>query len=85
MEDRGIPHRGYDAWLAASPAVPKLLLTFEGSPTLLIGKEMADWCAANIAALEIVHCGEAGHHAPEDRPKEIGTEMAAWADRHQLR
>ena len=25
----------YDAWLAASPQVPKLMMTFEGSPTLL--------------------------------------------------
>jgi haloalkane dehalogenase len=38
----------------------------------------ADWCATTIAALEIVPCGRAGHHAPEDRPGEI----AAWADRH---
>ena len=52
---------------------------------MLIGKELAEWCAANIAALEIVHGGEAGHHAPEDRPKEIGIEISAWADRHALR
>ena len=75
----------YDDWLSGSAAVPKLLLTFEGSPTLLIGKELAEWCAANLAALEIVHCGEAGHHAAEDRPKEIGTEVAAWIERHALR
>jgi haloalkane dehalogenase len=75
----------YDAWLARSTDVPKLLMTFEGSPTLLIGKEMTQWCATNIAGLDVVHCGEAGHHAPEDRPKEIATEIAAWADRHRLR
>jgi haloalkane dehalogenase len=75
----------YDAWLAASTTVPKLLMTFDGSPTLLITKEMADWCAANIAALEIVSCGQAGHHAPEDRPEEIAAAIAAWADRHSLR
>jgi haloalkane dehalogenase len=74
----------YDAWLAKSEDVPKLLMTFEGSPTLLIGKEMADWCAANIAALETVHCGEAGHHAPEDRPEEIAAAVSAWLDRHDL-
>ena len=44
----------YDAWLKTSAAVPKLLMTFEGSPTLLIGKQQAEWCAAHIAALEIV-------------------------------
>jgi haloalkane dehalogenase len=75
----------YDAWLAASTNVPKLLLTFEGSPTLLIGKETAGWCADNIAALESVACGEAGHHAPEDRPEEIAAAVSAWVDRHGLR
>jgi haloalkane dehalogenase len=74
-----------DTWLAASPQVPKLLMTFEGSPTLLITKEMADWCASHIASLEIAHCGKAGHHAPEDRPAEIAAAVSAWADRHGLR
>jgi haloalkane dehalogenase len=69
----------YDAWLAKSVDVPKLLLTFEGSPTLLIGPETAAWCAEHIAALDIVACGEAGHHATEDRPAEIGDAIAAWA------
>jgi haloalkane dehalogenase len=75
----------YDEWLGASADVPKLLLTFEGSPTLLIGPELEKWCAANIASLDIVHAGEAGHHAAEDRPKEIATEISAWIDRHHLR
>jgi haloalkane dehalogenase len=74
----------YDAWLAKSVDVPKLLLTFEGSPTLLIGPELAGWCAENIAALEIVPCGEAGHHAAEDRPAEIGDAIGAWAARSFL-
>jgi len=74
----------YDAWLAASPQVPKLMMTFEGSPTLL-GAATADWCARTIAALEIVHCGAAGHHAPEDRPAEIATAVSDWADRLGLR
>jgi haloalkane dehalogenase len=74
----------YDEWLAASTDVPKLLLTFAGSPTLLIGPAMAEWCARNVAALDVVAAGEAGHHAQEDRPKEIATEIAAWADRHGL-
>jgi haloalkane dehalogenase len=75
----------YDVWLATSATVPKLLLTFEGSPTLLIDKEMADWCATHIASLESVSCGQAAHHAPEDRPEEIAAAVSAWADRHRLR
>jgi haloalkane dehalogenase len=75
----------YDAWLAASAGIPKLLMTFDGSPTLLIDENMARWCAAAIAALEVVHCGTAGHHAPEDRPGEIAAAISAWADRHRLR
>ncbi|GHJ54831.1 haloalkane dehalogenase [Nonomuraea sp. TT08I-71] len=75
----------YDRWLAVSDRVPKLLLTFEGSPTLLITPELADWCARNMAALETVACGPAGHHAPEDRPADIAAAITAWADRHHLR
>ncbi|TDW23940.1 haloalkane dehalogenase [Kribbella kalugense] len=75
----------YDDWLAASPDVPKLLLTFEGSPTLLIGDEVKEWCQASIAALDVVHCGPAGHHAAEDRPKEIAAELSTWIDKHGLR
>jgi haloalkane dehalogenase len=74
----------YDAWLAKSVEVPKLLLTFEGSPTLLIDPATAAWCADTIASLEIVACGEAGHHAAEDRPEEIGDAIAAWAERRFL-
>ena len=67
----------FDAWLAKSTEVPKLLLTFEGSPTLGITGETTAWCAENMASLEIVPCGEAGHHAAEDRPTEIGDAIAA--------
>jgi haloalkane dehalogenase len=75
----------YDAWLAASTDVPKLLMTFEGSPTLLIDEKFAHWCATHIASLETVACGQAAHHAPEDRPDEIAAAVSAWADRHGLR
>ena len=75
----------YDKWLASSRDVPKLLLTFDSSPTLLIGAEMAEWCKANIAALETRHCGPAGHHAPEDQPEAIAAAIVAWMDRHGLR
>ncbi|GAB3876620.1 haloalkane dehalogenase [Kibdelosporangium lantanae] len=71
----------YDKWLATSADVPKLLLTFENSTKLLITPEITEWCAANIANLEIVACGDAGHHAPEDQPVRIGDEISAWATR----
>ena len=74
----------YGKWLSSSVDVPKLLLTFDSSPTLLIGKAMADWCAANIAALEVRHCGPAGHHAPEDRPEAIADAINAWLTRKSL-
>ncbi|NUW31941.1 haloalkane dehalogenase [Nonomuraea sp. SMC257] len=74
----------YDAWLAKSDDVPKLLLTFDSSPTLLITPDVAAWCADTFAALEVEHCGPAGHHAPEDRPEAIATAVTAWARRHDL-
>ncbi|SMC69449.1 haloalkane dehalogenase [Lentzea albidocapillata] len=73
----------YGEWLGTSE-VPKLLVTFENSPTLLIGRQLQDWCSENIAALDVVAVGEAGHHAQEDRPKEIAAAIAAWAERHSL-
>ncbi|MCX8568902.1 haloalkane dehalogenase [Aminobacter sp. MET-1] len=76
----------YDRWLAVSGDVPKLLLTFEGSPeTLMIGDEMIRWCADNIASLEIGNCGPARHAAPEDQPEAIAAAISGWADRHGLR
>lgn len=74
----------YDRWLATSTGTPKLLMTFEGSPTLLIDEAVADWCRHHIAALDVVACGRAGHHAAEDRPDEIGTAIAQWLQRHAL-
>jgi haloalkane dehalogenase len=74
----------YDSWLARSAGVPKLLLTFDTSPTLMIGEPMTAWCAANISALEIEPCGAAGHLAPEDQPEAIAAAVSGWADRHQL-
>jgi haloalkane dehalogenase len=69
----------YGKWLATSDDVPKLLLTFDSSPTLLIGPELAEWCASNIASLETRHCGPAGHHAPEDQPEVIAQAISTWA------
>ena len=59
-------------------------MTFEGSPTLLIGPQLQAWCEENIAALDVVAVGEAGHHAQEDRSKEIAAAIADWADQHDL-
>ena len=75
----------YDRWLAASPDAPKLLLTFDPGPGIMIGPELADWCRGHIAALEVTACGPAGHHAPEDQPAAIAAAIAAWADEHGLR
>ncbi|MBE1562638.1 hypothetical protein H4W81_005417 [Nonomuraea africana] len=39
-----------------------------------------------MAGLEIRHHDAvAGHHTPEDHPKEIATAIAEWADDHRLR
>jgi haloalkane dehalogenase len=54
----------FDAWLAHSTDVPKLLMAFEGSPTLLITRELIAWCAATMASLEVVACGQAGPSRP---------------------
>jgi haloalkane dehalogenase len=74
----------YDQWLANSREVPKLLLAFEPGPGTMIAGPVLDWCEDNIVSLEIVECGRAGHHAPEDQPENIAAAVAAWADRHGL-
>ncbi|MGC0417255.1 haloalkane dehalogenase [Embleya sp. AB8] len=68
----------YDAWLANSPDVPKLLMTFDSAPTLLVTDAMIAWSRDHISALDIRHCGPAGHHAPEDQPEAIGKTIAQW-------
>ncbi len=76
----------YDGWLAASPEVPKLLLTFDGSPdTLMIGPDMVEWCTHHIAGLELAACGPAAHVVQEDQPAAITDAVATWLDRHGLR
>ncbi|WP_327382724.1 haloalkane dehalogenase [Streptomyces sp. NBC_01207] len=74
----------YDAWLADSPDVPKLLLTFDGSPALMVGPETVAWCEENVSALETEYCGPAAHLCPEDRPEEIAAAVNSWAARHGL-
>ncbi|GAA4100380.1 haloalkane dehalogenase [Nonomuraea soli] len=75
----------YGAWLADSRDVPKLLLTFDSSPTLLITAEVAAWCKDNVAGLRVEHCGPAGHHAAEDQPEAIAAAIATWLDQQGLR
>jgi haloalkane dehalogenase len=86
-EPRDVVERveAYDRWLAESMEVPKLLLTFDGSPeTLLIGPDLVDWCRQNIAALEVVGCGPARHLVPEDQPEVIAAAIRDWSIRHRL-
>jgi haloalkane dehalogenase len=74
----------YDRWLAQSSDVPKLLLTFEGTETLMIGPELIAWCRANVSRLEIENCGPARHLAPEDQPETIAAAITGWLERHRL-
>lgn len=75
----------YDRWLANSPEVPKLLLTFEPGVGTMMTPELVDWCAANMASLEIERSAEvAGHHTPEDHPLVIAEAVTAWTARHGL-
>lgn len=74
----------YGGFLADSPEVPKLLLVFDGSPTLMIGPREVAWCERNVSALEGEYCGTAAHLCPEDRPEEIAAAVTAWAARHGL-
>ncbi|MGW6685728.1 haloalkane dehalogenase [Streptomyces sp. NPDC054961] len=76
----------YGGWLAASPEVPKLLMTFAPGPGAMTGPETVDWCVANVAGLELARHDDvpAGHHTPEDHPLLIAAAVADWAGRHGL-
>ena len=78
----------YDAWLASSSSVPKLLLTFQSPPELQPSPtgspSMVAWARANAANLEVAELGPAGHHATEDVPHEVGRAVADWLDRQGL-
>jgi len=64
-------------WLASSPAIPKLLLTFDGAG-LSNDPGVVAWARGK---LDVVALGAAGHHAPEDAPREIAQSIASWLDR----
>lgn len=67
------------AWMAATPAIPKLLLTFEGSG--LSTPATVEWARATFASLEVAPLGRAGHHAPEDAPTAIASAITDFIDR----
>ncbi|WP_405992273.1 haloalkane dehalogenase [Streptomyces sp. NBC_00986] len=72
----------YDRWLAASPEIPKLLLTFAPGAGAMMDEDAIAWCAANISALEIEHSDAvAGHHTPEDQPELIAAAISGWVER----
>jgi haloalkane dehalogenase len=75
----------YDAWLASSAGVPKLLLQFDSpaglQPSPTGSPAMIEWARTHVAGLEIQTLGAAGHHAAEDRPQDIGAAITAWLDR----
>lgn len=68
------------AWLARSPEVPKLLLTFDGG-RLSNAPHVVAWARETIASLDVVHLGAAGHHAPEDAPEAIARAIDEWLAR----
>ncbi|MFI6604679.1 haloalkane dehalogenase [Nonomuraea sp. NPDC050536] len=70
----------YDRWLAASPGVPKLLITFQPGPGAMMTPDMITWCADNMASLQIAHHEiPAGHHTPEDHPRTIAATLESWS------
>jgi len=79
----------YDDWLAASPAVPKLLLTFDSpaglQPSPTGSAAMVEWARAHVPGLEVRRLGVAGHHAAEDLPREIGGAVADFIGRARFR
>ncbi|WP_067884346.1 haloalkane dehalogenase [Nocardia vaccinii] len=74
---------GYGRAMATSPQIPKLIMAVQDGVGLG-ANEAIDWAAATFANVETVGIGSAGHHAPEDRPEEIGTAVARWLHEHAL-
>jgi len=72
----------YDAWLASSAGVPKLLLTFD--PGAIMTPPVITWCQDHIAALEVGHIGPGLHFVQEDNGPSIGIAIAAWQRRSGL-
>ncbi|MEU8640127.1 alpha/beta fold hydrolase [Amycolatopsis sp. NPDC048633] len=69
----------FDGWLASSPSIPKLLITFDPGFSTMLTQPMIDWFVANFASLEVVHYPvAAGHHTPEEQPALIASTLTAW-------
>ncbi|WP_410642258.1 alpha/beta fold hydrolase [Amycolatopsis sp. lyj-346] len=69
----------FGRWLASSPSVPKLLVTFEPGFDTMLTPSMVEWCASTFAALEVVRRPEkAGHHTPEDQPEALAETLSSW-------
>ncbi len=73
---------GNGEWLAKTPSVPKLLLTFDGKG-MSNAPVVIDWARRTIPNLDVVPMGAAGHHAPEDAPREIAGAISTWLARLQ--
>lgn len=70
----------YGEWMAATPEVPKLLLT-TGLAQSLVSAAIVAWAKEHIAGLELADIGMVGHHAPEDAPEAIGEAVAGLLER----
>lgn len=76
----------YDRWLASSPDVPKLMVTFTPAYGTMTEPAVIDWCAKTISALHIQRYDEAaGHHTPEDQPDLLAAAISDWLDRNNFR
>jgi len=58
------------------PRSPKQLLTFDGTG-LSNAPAVVEWARGTFPKLDVVPLGSAGHHAPEDAPKEIAARSRA--------
>lgn len=65
-------------WLSKS-TTPKLLLTFDGN-TLSNAPTVIDWAKRTLPRLTVEALGPAGHHAPEDAPREIANAIRTWLE-----
>jgi len=66
-------------WLASTPKIPKLLLTFDGN--LSSAPSVVEWAKQTVPNLVVEGLGAAGHHAPEDAPTEIARAIRSWLER----
>lgn len=73
----------YGRWMAATPGVPKLILTVDGGPGTTPPQAIA-WAKDTFASVEVESAGPGGHHAPEDQPDAIGEAVVRWLGRHGL-